>query len=75
MESVFFGRSIKGIAWPRSWKHFLLNFLRNILGDMLIFHVLSENTCQMCLYVFEKCKTKLQMIHDMSLYDACFEIF
>lgn len=75
METVFFGKSIKGIAWLRSQEHFLLNLLRNIFGAMLYFHVSYKNTCQMCLYVFEKCKTKLAMIHYMGLYDTRFEIF
>lgn len=69
METVFFGKAIKGIAWPRWLNHFLLNLLRNILGGMLGFHVSYKNTCQMCLYVFEKCKTKLVVFHGMCLYD------
>lgn len=34
VETVFFGKSIKGIAWPTSWKHFLLNLLKSISGGM-----------------------------------------
>lgn len=75
MGTVFFGRSIKGIAWPRSPNPFLLSLLRNIFGGMLSFHVSYKNACQMCLYVPEKCKTKLEMFHGMPLYDTYLKVF
>lgn len=75
METVCFGRSIKGIAWPRFPNAFLLRLLRNIFGGMLSFHVSCKNTCQMCLYVFEKCKTKLEKFHGVPLYDTCLKVF
>lgn len=75
METVFFGKSIKGFAWPRSLNHFLLNLLRNTFGDMLNFHVSYKNTCQICLYIFESFRTQVEIFHGMHFYGKCLEIF